>query len=384
MPLRFGINGLGRIGRALVRIAHERPELASSSPRSTTSPRPRRSPACSPTTPSTAASPPRSKAAPRRQLAGRAIPFGRVTEPAAIDWSAAGVEMVVEATGRFRRRAAAAAHLGGSVRRVIVSATLADADATFCPGVNGDAFDPARHRVVSNASCTTNCRAAVLAVVHPAFGVGRALMNTVHCVTNSQNLVDMAHHDPRRARSAVANIIPTTSDAFPSIEWVMPELAGRVNGLAMRVPIAAGSLVDVTIDLERRASRDEMAAAFRAAERGALAGHPRHHRRRAGLGRFHRRRPLGGGRPAAAAGDRREALPRRRLVRQRVGLLQPPRRAARRARPPRRLSAGYNRGWTFVPTPEGAMTRLLQLEDLLTCRRCATCRFSCASTSTCR
>ncbi len=273
MPLRFGINGLGRIGRALVRIAHERPELglelAAVNDLAEAAQVARllahdtihgRFPAAIEGADETL------------QLAGRAIPFGRVTEPAAIDWSAAGVEMVVEATGRFRRRAAAAAHLGGSVRRVIVSATLADADATFCLGVNSDAFDPARHRVVSNASCTTNCLAAVLAVVHPAFGVGRALMNTVHCVTNSQNLVDMAHHDPRRARSAVANIIPTTSDAFPSIEWVMPELAGRVNGLAMRVPIAAGSLVDVTIDLERRASRDEMAVAFRAAESGALAG----------------------------------------------------------------------------------------------------------------
>jgi glyceraldehyde 3-phosphate dehydrogenase len=139
-------------------------------------------------------------------------------------------------------------------------------------GVNELQFDPELHRVVSNASCTTNALAAVLGALHPVFGVERALMNTVHCVTNSQNLVDMAHADPRRARSALANIIPTSSDAIPSIEWVMPELQGRVHGLAMRVPIAAGSLIDLAVELGREADRDELAEAFREAERGALAG----------------------------------------------------------------------------------------------------------------
>jgi glyceraldehyde 3-phosphate dehydrogenase len=273
MALRFGINGLGRIGRALVRIAHERPELdlelAAVNDLADAGQVARllahdtihgRFPV------------PVEAGHDQLRIAGRAIPLRRATAPAAIDWRGDGVEMVVEATGRFRQRDAAAAHLGGTVRRVILSATAADADATFCLGVNEGGFDPGRHRVVSNASCTTNCLAAVLAVLHPAFGVERALMNTVHCVTNSQNLVDMAHRDPRRARSAVANIIPTTSDAFPSIEWVMPELAGRVQGLAMRVPIAAGSLVDVVVDFTRRAEREQVAAAFRAAERGPLAG----------------------------------------------------------------------------------------------------------------
>ncbi len=209
-------------------------------------------------------------------VAGRRIPLGQATAPGAIDWQAAGVELVVEATGRFRRRDLAAGHLGapgfGSVRRVVVSATIPDADATFCVGINEKSFDPARHRVISNASCTTNCLAATLAPLVERFGVESALMNTVHCVTNSQNLVDMAHADPRRARAAIANIIPTTSDAIPSIGWVMPALAGRVDGLAMRVPIVAGSLIDVAVRLERRATRDELAEAFRAAEGGALAG----------------------------------------------------------------------------------------------------------------
>jgi glyceraldehyde 3-phosphate dehydrogenase len=158
------------------------------------------------------------------------------------------------------------------VRRVVVSATIADADATFCVGINEREFDPARHAVVSNASCTTHCLAVTLAAILPRFGVEHALMNTVHCVTNSQNLVDMAHADPRRARAAVANIIPTTSDAIPSIGWVMPELAGRVEGLAMRVPIVAGSLIDVAVRLARPATRDGLAEAFREAEAGALAG----------------------------------------------------------------------------------------------------------------
>jgi len=273
MALRFGINGLGRIGRALVRIAHERRELGLELAAVNDLAEPAQVARLLAHDTIHGRFPGAVEAgADALRIGGRAIRFGRATEPAAIDWGAAGVEMVVEATGRFRQRAAAAAHLGGGVRRVVVSATLADADATFCLGVNEERFDPDRHRVVSNASCTTNCLAAVLAVVHPAFGVERALMNTVHCVTNSQNLVDMAHRDPRRARSAVANIIPTTSDAFPSIEWVMPELAGRVHGLAMRVPIAAGSLIDVAIDLARPARPAALAAAFRAAERGALAG----------------------------------------------------------------------------------------------------------------
>jgi glyceraldehyde 3-phosphate dehydrogenase len=194
------------------------------------------------------------------------------TEPGEVDWQTSGVEMVVEATGRFRRRELAARHLGDGVRRVVVSATIPDADATFCLGVNEESFDPARHAVVSNASCTTNCLAVVLATIHHRFGVEQALMNTVHCVTNSQNLVDMAHADPRRARAAIANIIPTSSDAFPSIEWVLPELTGRVAGLAMRVPIVAGSLIDVAVVLGRDATQAELVEAFRAAETGELRG----------------------------------------------------------------------------------------------------------------
>ena len=275
--IRVGINGLGRIGRALVRIAHSRPELGveivaanDAAPTAATARLLRHDTIHGPFPGPVEAEGSNDHGA--LVLGGRRIPVSHRLRPEEIDWRAQGVALVVEATGKFRRREAAAGHLAAGAERVVVSATIPDADATLCLGINEPSFDPARHRVISNASCTTNCLAAVLAALHPRFGVERALMNTVHCVTNSQNLVDMAHADPRRARAALANIIPTTSDAIPSIGWVMPELAGRVEGLAMRVPIVAGSLVDVAVSLERSATRDELAAAFREAEAGPLAG----------------------------------------------------------------------------------------------------------------
>ena len=273
MTVRIGVNGLGRIGRAILRVVSTRPELglevAAANDRASVDATVRL------LRHDTVHGPfPGQVTAADGGLAvdGRVVPVSHRATPAEIDWSAHGVEVVVEATGKFRQRSLAGAHLAGSVERVVVSATVPDADATFCVGVNERTFDPARHRVISNASCTTNCLAAVLAALHPRFGVHRALMSTVHCVTNSQNLVDMAHADPRRARAAIANIIPTTSDAIPSIDWVMPELAGRVAGFAVRVPIVAGSLVDVVVQLERGARLDELATAFREAEAGPLAG----------------------------------------------------------------------------------------------------------------
>ncbi|MCB9378974.1 MAG: type I glyceraldehyde-3-phosphate dehydrogenase, partial [Holophagales bacterium] len=273
MTVRFGVNGLGRIGRALVRLAVVRPELG-----------------IVPVAANDLADPAQvarlfahdtvhgpfpgqvEANGDTLRLGDLELPLGRTARPEEIDWGATGAEIVVEATGRFRRRDLAAGHLVGGARTVVVSATIPDADATFCLGLNEASYDPERHRVISNASCTTNCLAVTLAVLHRAVGVEHALMNTVHCVTNSQNLVDMAHPDPRRARAALGNIIPTTSDAIPSVGWVLPELAGRVEGIAMRVPIVAGSLIDVAVRTARATDRDELAAAFRAAEAGPLAG----------------------------------------------------------------------------------------------------------------
>jgi len=279
MPLRFGVNGLGRIGRALIRIAATRPELGLELAAANDSAEPEqlarilRHDTVHGVFPVAVAS-----GKGTLVLAGRSVPLSRAATPQEIDWTAAGVEVVLEATGKFRRRALAAGHLkdaagaNGSVQQVVVSATMPDPDVTLCLGINDRALDPARQRVISNASCTTNCLAPLLLVLDRAFGVEHALMNTVHCVTNSQNLVDMAHADPRRARSALANIIPTTSDAISSIAQVMPEMRGRVEGLAMRVPVVAGALVDLTVSLTRVAERESVADAFRSAEQGALAG----------------------------------------------------------------------------------------------------------------
>jgi len=276
MSLRFGVNGLGRIGRALIRVAARRPELGLELAAANDSADPEqivrllRHDTVHGTFPLDVAA-----GDGTLLLAGRPVPLSRALTPKEIDWEAAGVEVVLEATGKFRRRGLAAGHFAErnrSLRQVVVSATMPDPDFTLCLGINERDLDPARQRVISNASCTTNCLAPLLLVLDQSFGVEHALMNTVHCVTNSQNLVDNAHTDPRRARSALANIIPTTSDAIPSIVQVMPEMVGRVEGLAMRVPVVAGSLVDLTVSLARPAGRDAVADAFRAAEGGPLAG----------------------------------------------------------------------------------------------------------------
>jgi glyceraldehyde 3-phosphate dehydrogenase len=268
---RFAINGLGRVGRALLRIAEERPGLelvaANDHAEASSIARLLQHDTVHRRFPGTIDSVDR-----MLRLNGRGVPLYRFAEPRQIPWREAGVRIVVEATGRFRSREAAARHLEAGAERVVVSATAAGVDATICPGINHRAYDPSRHRVMSAASCTTNCLAPVLLVLDRAFGVENALMNTVHCVTNSQNLVDMAHPDPRRARAALANIIPTTSDAVPSIGLVLPQLAGKVEGLAMRVPIVAGSLIDVTVALERPATCAEIAARYREAAAGDLEG----------------------------------------------------------------------------------------------------------------
>jgi len=271
VPIRFAINGLGRIGRALVRASLERPDLELVAANDSAAPeqiaRLLRHDTVHGKFPGEVG-----YDAGVLVLAGRRVPLHREAEPAKIPWQSSGARIVVEATGRFSSRTLAQQHLGGSVERVLVSAVAEGVDATFCVGINHASFDPRRHFVVSNASCTTNCLAPMALVLDREFGLERGLMNTVHCLTNSQNIVDMAHSDPRRARAALENIIPTTSDAIPSIGLVLPQLQGKIDGLAMRVPVIAGSLVDLTASLARPASREAMAAAFRAAEAGELAG----------------------------------------------------------------------------------------------------------------
>src|SRR5688572_11839920 len=271
MPLPFAINGLGRVGRALLRIAAARPELelvaANDQADAATLARLLRHDSLHGRFPGEVRADGEALV-----VGGRRLPLFRGAEPAAIPWRETTARVVVDATGRFRSRAQAAGHLGGAVERVVVSATAPDVDATFCVGINHRDFDPARHVVVSNASCTANCLATVAAVLHRACGLERGFMNTVHCFTNSQNLVDMAHPDPRRARAATINLIPTTSDAVEGLEAVLPELRGRVRGCAVRVPVPAGSLLDLVATVSRPTDVAAVAAAYRAAERDALAG----------------------------------------------------------------------------------------------------------------
>lgn len=269
----IAVNGLGRVGRALVRIAREREDLDVMAVNDQADP----AVLARLLAHDTLHGPyPGEVAADGDALIldGRRVPVFRHAEPAAIPWDETGARIVVEATGRFRSRELAAPHLsagGGTVRHVVVSATADGADATFCFGLNHESFDAGRHRVVSNASCTTNCVAPLVRVLLDAFGLEHALMQTVHCYTNSQRLVDMAHPDPRRARAAATNIVPTTSDAVEALPRVIPEVAGRFDGMAYRVPVPDGSLVDLSARLGREVAADAVRDAFRAAARGPLA-----------------------------------------------------------------------------------------------------------------
>ncbi|WP_426936270.1 type I glyceraldehyde-3-phosphate dehydrogenase [Brevibacterium sp. LE-L] len=196
---------------------------------------------------------------------GREIAVFSESDPAAIDWSRHGVELVVESTGHFTRRDQAEAHLGGTVSTVVLSAPGKDVDATFVMGVNESDFDPDTHSVVSNASCTTNCMATVVKALDDALGVESGLLNTVHAYTGDQMLVDGPHRDLRRARAAAVNIVPTTTGAARTVGRVMPHLEGRLDGLAVRVPVPAGSIIDFTFTPSRGADRDEVNAILAAA-----------------------------------------------------------------------------------------------------------------------
>ena len=276
MPLRFAINGFGRIGRALLRVAWSRPGLEVTA---------------------------LNDVAPVRQLApllardsahgafgasvtaaadggalwidGRRIPCFQEAEPARVPWGKAGVQVVVEATGRFLRRSEAAAHLRDGVRAVVLSANAdpaEPADRTLCLGVEAPPWDPQRQPVISNSSCTTYCLALVAKVLHDAFGVRRALMSTVHSYTENQRLLDLPHPDPRRARAAAMNIVPTSTTAARAVGLILPALAGRIDGFAVRVPTPVVALLDLTAELDRDASAEAVREAYRAAAAGPLAG----------------------------------------------------------------------------------------------------------------
>ena len=204
---------------------------------------------------------------------GRKITVTRCADAAELPWADHGVDLVIESTGRLRTREAAGAHLSAGARHVIISAPAKGVDATIVVGVNDHLLDPEVHRVVSNASCTTNCVAPMVKVLHEAVGIDRALMTTVHAYTNDQNLLDGPHKDLRRARAAACNVVPTSTGAARAVSEVLPELAGRLDGVALRVPVADGSLVDLTAWLRYDVDAADVNAAFRAAAaEGPLAG----------------------------------------------------------------------------------------------------------------
>ena len=193
-------------------------------------------------------------------------------EPEELPWFEEGVDIVVEATGRFTSRAAAGAHLRAGARRVIISAPSADADVSLVLGVNHEAYDPRRHKVISNTSCTTNCLAPLVKVLHDTFGIRKAHLTTVHPYTNNQPLHDSIHADLRRGRGGAMSMIPTTTSAIQAVAQVLPQLAGRIDGMAIRVPTAAVANIDLVAELERPADAAAVNAAFRRAARGKLKG----------------------------------------------------------------------------------------------------------------
>jgi glyceraldehyde 3-phosphate dehydrogenase len=271
MVTRVGINGFGRIGRAFTRMALDRADLEVVAVNDVTDAR-------------TLAhllefdstygrlDRPVSYGEGRLLAGGTAVAVLAERDPARIDWAALGADVVIESTGKFRTREAAAVHLKGGARKVLISAPGKDADLTVVLGVNTAGYDPQRHDVISNASCTTNCVAPMVKVLHDAFGVERGFMTTIHAYTGDQMLLDGPHKDLRRARAAAVNIVPTTTGAARATGTVIPALAGKLDGVAVRVPVEDGSLTDLAVVLRREVTAETVNEAFREAARGPLAG----------------------------------------------------------------------------------------------------------------
>ncbi len=193
-------------------------------------------------------------------------------DPGKLPWKTLGVDLVLECSGLFTDRDKAALHLAAGAKKVIISAPAKGADLTLCYGVNHTTYDPARHSLISNASCTTNCLAPVAKVLHETFGIKRGLMTTVHAYTNDQRILDLPHSDLRRARAAALSLIPTTTGAARAVGEVLPQLKGKLDGMAVRVPTANVSLVDLVAELEKPATEAAINAAMRAAANGPLKG----------------------------------------------------------------------------------------------------------------
>jgi len=203
---------------------------------------------------------------------GKAIKIYSVKNPEELPWKADGIDVVLEATGRFTSRDKAALHLQAGAKRVVISAPATGEDITIVMGVNDGLYDPAKHTIISNASCTTNCLAPVAKVLHETFGIEKGLVTTIHSYTNDQNILDLPHRDLRRARAAALSIIPTTTGAAKAVALVLPELKGRLDGMSTRVPTPNVSVVDLVATLKKKTDAAKVNAALKKASRGSLKG----------------------------------------------------------------------------------------------------------------
>ena len=205
-------------------------------------------------------------------IGGKKIRVFAEKDPAALPWSSVGADIVIESTGRFTKASDAAKHLTGGAKKVVISAPATDEDVTLVLGVNEGSYDPKNHKIISNASCTTNCLAPMAKVLHENFGIVRGFMTTVHAYTNDQVILDFPHKDLRRARSAATNIIPTSTGAAKAIGLVLPELKGKLDGYALRVPVPTGSITDLTVEVSKETTAAEVNSVMKAAAAGPLKG----------------------------------------------------------------------------------------------------------------
>ena len=269
MTIRVGINGFGRVGRAFMRCVLDR-DVEVVAVNDLTDARTLAHLLAFDSTYGRLAAPV-SHTNDSITVAGHVIPIMSRRDPAAIDWGDLGADIVIESTGRFRTRDEAAVHLKGGARKVLVSAPAKGADLTVVVGINDKSYDPDHHDVISNASCTTNCVVPMAKVLHDSFGLVKGFMTTIHAYTGDQMLLDGPHKDLRRARSAAVSIVPTSTGAARTTGVVIPELAGRLDGVAVRVPVEDGSLTDLAAVLSRDVTAAEVNAAFEEAA-GGLGG----------------------------------------------------------------------------------------------------------------
>ncbi|GAV24750.1 type I glyceraldehyde-3-phosphate dehydrogenase [Carboxydothermus islandicus] len=271
MPVKVGINGFGRIGRNMFRAALNNPEIEIVAVNDLTDAKTLAHLLKYDSVHGIFAADVEAKDD-AIVVNGKEVKVYAEKDPANLPWKELGVEIVIESTGKFTKKADAVKHLEAGAKKVIISAPATDEDITIVMGVNEDKYDPVNHHVISNASCTTNCLAPVAKVLHEKFGIVKGLMTTVHSYTNDQRILDLPHKDLRRARAAATSIIPTTTGAAKAVALVLPELKGKLNGFAMRVPTPNVSVVDLVVELEKPATREEINAALKEAAEGELKG----------------------------------------------------------------------------------------------------------------